>query len=202
MARKQAADYEQRREAIIDRAAALFAAKGFLGSSVADLAEACSTSKSLIYHYYPSKEDILHAVMSSHVEQLSMAAAEVAAMHLPAAERLRQLSRRFMRLYVGAAARQKVLLNDLAHLPPERRAEIVTGQRALVAMVEDILADLRSGLAGDAAHRRTAAMLFFGMINWTHTWMKPDGPLGADEIADMATGMVLNGIGGINTGSR
>ncbi|MFV3073508.1 TetR/AcrR family transcriptional regulator [Niveispirillum fermenti] len=197
MARKQAADYEQRREAIIDRAAALFAAKGFLGSSVADLAEACSTSKSLIYHYYPSKEDILHAVMASHVEQLSMAAGEVAGMKLPAAERLRQLSRRFMRLYVGAAARQKVLLNDLAHLPAERRAEIVTGQRALVAMVEDILADLRPSLADDAAHRRTAAMLFFGMINWTHTWMKPAGPLGADEIADMATGMVLNGIGGI-----
>lgn len=197
MARKQAADYEQRREAIIDRAADLFAAKGFLGSSVADLAEACNTSKSLIYHYYPSKEDILHAVMASHVEQLTAAATDVAAMPPDPAARLRELSRRFMRLYIGAASRQKVLLNDLAHLPPDRRAEIVTGQRALVTLVEDILATLRPSLADDAAHRRTAAMLFFGMINWTHTWMKPTGPLGADEIADMATGMVLNGIAGI-----
>ncbi|MFV3126752.1 TetR/AcrR family transcriptional regulator [Niveispirillum sp. KHB5.9] len=197
MARKQAADYEQRREAIIDRAAELFAVKGFLGCSVADLAEACNTSKSLIYHYYPSKEDILHAVMASHVEQLSAAAAEVAAMPQGPATRLRHLSRRFMRLYVGAASRQKVLLNDLAHLPPDRRAEIVAGQRALVTLVEAILADLHPALVGDAAHRRTAAMLFFGMINWTHTWMKPDGALGADEIADMATGMVLQGIGGI-----
>src|SRR5262249_11214860 len=54
MARKQAPDYEQRREAIVDAAAALFARRGFLGASVADLAEACGASKSLIYHYYPS----------------------------------------------------------------------------------------------------------------------------------------------------
>lgn len=197
MARKQAADYEQRREAIIDRAAELFAAGGFLGSSVADLAQACNTSKSLIYHYYPSKEDILHAVMASHVEQLAAAATEVMAADLAPADRLRQLARQFMRHYVGAAARQKVLLNDLGHLPPERRAEIVAGQRALVAMVEDILVTLRPALAGDAARRRAAAMLFFGMINWTHTWMKPTGPLGADEIADMASGMALKGIDGL-----
>lgn len=197
MARKQAADYEQRREAIIDRAADLFAVKGFLGSSVADLAEACSTSKSLIYHYYPSKEDILHAVMSSHVEQLAMAAEEVAAASLDPAARLAQLSRRFMRLYVGAAARQKVLLNDMVHLPPERRAEIVTGQRALVGLVETIMAGLHPPLAGDATRRKAAAMLFFGMINWTHTWMKPGGPLDADTVADMATSMVLKGIGGL-----
>ncbi len=197
MARKQAADYEQRREAIIDHAADLFAIKGFLGSSVADLADACNTSKSLIYHYYPSKEDILHAVMSSHVEQLAAAASEVAASALDPASRLSQLSRRFMRLYVGAAARQKVLLNDMVHLPPDRRTEIVTGQRALVGLVETILADLHPPLADDAARRKAAAMLFFGMINWTHTWMRPDGPLDADAVADMATSMVLKGIGGL-----
>ncbi|AUN31010.1 MULTISPECIES: TetR/AcrR family transcriptional regulator [Niveispirillum] len=197
MARKQSADYEQRREAIIDRAADLFAVKGYLGSSVADLAEACQTSKSLIYHYYPSKEDILHAVMASHVEQLTSAATDVAAMGPDPAVRLRELARRFMRLYIGAASRQKVLLNDLAHLPPKRRAEIVAGQRALVTLVEEILGALHPPLIHDAAHRRTAAMLFFGMINWTHTWMKPTGPLGADEIADMSTGMVLKGIKGI-----
>ena len=59
MARTQAPDYEERRIAIIDKAAELFARRGFMGASVADLAAACQTSKSLIYHYFPSKEDIL-----------------------------------------------------------------------------------------------------------------------------------------------
>lgn len=197
MARKQAADYEQRREAIIDRAAELFAAKGFLGSSVADLAEACNTSKSLIYHYYPSKEDILHAVMASHIEQLTQAAEMVADDKGPAPARIRHLALTFMRLYVGAASRQKVLLNDLSYLPDERRAEIVTGQRRLIAMVEAILADLHPPLAADGARRKAAAMLFFGMINWTHTWFRPDGALSADQVADMAVTLLLDGIKGL-----
>ena len=71
MARKQAPDFEQRRDAILEQAARLYAAQGFLGASVADLARACKTSKSLIYHYYPSKEDILFDVMHSHVARCS-----------------------------------------------------------------------------------------------------------------------------------
>jgi len=70
MARTQSADYAIRREAIVDRAAELFAERGFLGASIADLADALKTSKSLIYHYYDSKEDILFDVMHSHVKAL------------------------------------------------------------------------------------------------------------------------------------
>ena len=70
MARTQAADYEERRTAIVEQAARLFAERGFLGASIADLAEACDSSKSLIYHYYASKEDILYDVMHSHVRAL------------------------------------------------------------------------------------------------------------------------------------
>ena len=70
MARTQAADFAARRAAIVEKAAALYAERGFLGASIADLAKACRTSKSLIYHYYPSKEDILFDVMHSHVRSL------------------------------------------------------------------------------------------------------------------------------------
>ena len=50
MARTQAPDYEERRIAIVDKAAELFARRGFTGASLSDLAAACQTSKSLIYH--------------------------------------------------------------------------------------------------------------------------------------------------------
>src|SRR6185437_11202433 len=63
MARTQAPDYEERRNAMLEKAAELYAERGFLGASLADLAASCRTSKSLIYHYYPSKEDILFDVM-------------------------------------------------------------------------------------------------------------------------------------------
>ena len=74
VARPQSPDYDRRRAGIVDAAAALYAKRGFQGASVADLAKACDTSKSLIYHYFPAKDDILHAVMAEHLDALVEAA--------------------------------------------------------------------------------------------------------------------------------
>jgi AcrR family transcriptional regulator len=194
MARTQAADYEERRAAIVEHAARLFAERGFLGASIADLAEACHNSKSLIYHYYASKEDILFDVMHSHVRALLDAAEEIAARQIPAAARLRALTLAFMELYVGAAPRQRVLLNDLQHLPKERRATIVGIQRRLIDIVQGLLGEIRPDLAARAALRRPAAMLYFGMINWTHTWLDPEGRVRPVRIAELAASLFLEGI--------
>jgi hypothetical protein len=36
-----------------------------------------------------------------------------------------------------------------------------------------------------------AAMLFFGAINWTHTWFNPKGKIDAEALADMAVDMTI-----------
>lgn len=190
MARTQARDYEQRREAIVEKAAQLFAETGFQSASVAGLAAACATSKSLIYHYYPSKEDILYDVMMSHVDQLCDDVAAVMARREPAAVLLRALIHSFMRHYVGAADRQKVLLNELDSLPPDRRAVVVAKQRIIVDAVQRLLAVVDPALAADPARARVQTMLLFGMINWTHTWFDPSGAVSADTVADMALALV------------
>ncbi|HRK64944.1 MAG TPA: TetR/AcrR family transcriptional regulator, partial [Terricaulis sp.] len=176
MARTQAADYDQRRADIVAHAARLYAKHGFLGASVADLAMACDVSKSAIYHYYTSKEDILYDVMISHVRALEEAATAAMGLNAPAVEKLRALARRFMALYVDAADRHKVLLNDLDHLPKARRAEIVAVQRGLIEAVRGLLVEIAPGLKKKSGESIAAAMLFFGAINWTHTWFDAKGP--------------------------
>jgi len=154
VARTQAANYGQRQEAIIEKAAELFSRKGFNGTSVAELAAACNTSKSLVYHYYPSKEEILYAVMSSHVDQLVADVEDVLDGLGEARARLDRLIHAFMAHYVGAAARQKVLLNELDNLPEKPRAIIVGKQRRIIAAVQALLVALHPALARDAARAR------------------------------------------------
>lgn len=191
MARTQAQDYDQRREAIVEKAARLFASEGFRGASVADLAAACETSKSLIYHYYPSKEDVLYEVMASHIDQLVQDVNEAQEAPGDAKERLIRLIRSFMAHYMGAANRQKVMLNELGNLPPDRRATIVGKQRQVIAAVQKLLTEIHPELARDAARARVQTMLMFGMINWTHTWYDPKGPISPEQIADMALQRIL-----------
>ena len=77
MARPQADDYAEKQQLIRDRAAELFAARGFAGASIADVAAACGCAKSLIYHYFDSKEEILSDLLEAHVRAL-IAGAEAA----------------------------------------------------------------------------------------------------------------------------
>ncbi len=194
MARTQAADYDERKLAIVEQAAVLFATHGFNGASVADIAERCKTSKSLIYHYYESKEDILYDVMISHVRALEAAAADALAGSAGAEQKLRDLTQLFMTLYIGAADRHKVLLNDLDYVPKARRAEIVAVQRGLIESVRKLLVEIEPTLKKRDGASFSAAMLFFGTINWTHTWYDPKGAVTPKALADMAVDLTLGGI--------
>ncbi len=37
-------------------------------------------------------------------------------------------------------------------------------------------------------------MLFFGMLNWTHTWYDPKGPVKPEAFARMASDVFLGGL--------
>lgn len=189
MARPQSPDYDKRREAILVAAARLYAKRGFSGASIADVAKAAGTSKSLIYHYFPAKDDILHAVMAEHLDALVAAAREAKESDAPDAN-LRALTIAFMRHYVGAQDRHKVLLNELDNLTPAARADVVAKQREVIAITESILAEI-----GARADARVNAMLFFGMINWTHTWFDPAGPVMPEMLALRVVELMLKGLG-------
>jgi AcrR family transcriptional regulator len=194
MARTQAADYDERKSAIVEQAAALFAARGFNGASVADIAERCKTSKSLIYHYYESKEDILYDVMISHVRALETAAADALTGNATPEQKLRDLTQLFMALYVGAADRHKVLLNDLDYVPKARRAEIIAVQRGLIESARNLLVEIEPALKMRKGARLAVTMLFFGTINWTHTWYDPKGAVTPEALANMAVDLTMGGI--------
>ena len=193
MARKQSPDFDRRKEAIVAKAAALFASRGFLGTSVVDLATACKTSKALVYHYFGAKEDVLYAVMSSHLDDLLATAESIAHQtDLTPEERLSRLTHAFMEIYAGAADYQNVLLNELDNLPPERAADIVKRQRRIIEIAAGDIAVLNGGRTDDPAFPLT--MLYFGMINWAHIWYRPDGAMTPDQFADMAVRVFLNGV--------
>jgi AcrR family transcriptional regulator len=193
MARTQAADYDQKRELITDAAAKLFARRGFASASLSDIASACNMSKSLIYHYYESKEAILYDVMNSHIDLLIGAIEETDKSNAAPDEKFKKLSRALMRRYIGAADSQKVLLYELDSLPQLQRNEIISKQRSIIDYAEGLLSKA-SNNSIDHGHLRAQVMLFFGQINWTHNWFKASGSVSRDDIADMAATATLRAV--------
>ena len=70
MPRTRARDYDDKRDAILHRAAIAFARDGYDRASMAGLAAECGVSKALLYHYYASKEALLFGILSNHLQAL------------------------------------------------------------------------------------------------------------------------------------
>ncbi len=194
MARPQAADYAAKQQRIRDGAAELFARDGFAATSITDIASACGVAKSLVYHYFESKEEILYDLLSAHMDAL-LAAAETALDANDEPERqFRDFVRAHLRLYAHARAKHILLLNGLSSLPAQRRAAIVARERRLIEMAADLLARVAPGIGTRPELRMPAAMSFYGLINWTYTWYRADGAMAPEAFADMAADIILRGL--------
>ncbi|WP_339863885.1 TetR/AcrR family transcriptional regulator [Paremcibacter congregatus] len=193
MARKQAEDYDDRRRSILDKAAELFADKGYARSSISELAKACGASKSWLYHYYPSKEAILFDIMRLHVMEL-VTMAEAALVHdgTPK-EKFQILARNFMNIYVNAGSKHVILLNDRGCLPDEMRREILGLQERVVNTVVELVLELNPELDKAQDYKKPVTMAFLGMINWTYIWFRKDGPVSQEQFADLAVEVFMNG---------
>lgn len=67
---------DERREAILDVAQALFMARGWESVTIADVLEAAGISKGGFYHHFSAKEDLLAGIVARMTEQ-GLAAAEM-----------------------------------------------------------------------------------------------------------------------------
>ena len=70
MARGRSSGYEDQRELILQRAAELFAQRGYSATSMNGVAEACGLSKPALYHYFRDKYALLFEICNTHLTRL------------------------------------------------------------------------------------------------------------------------------------
>lgn len=192
MGRGRHAGYDGQRDTILAQAARLFAQRGYAGTSMAMVADACGLSKATLYHYWPDKDTLLFAIADGHVEHLQALVQQPDAA-MPADQRLQDLIGRLVQAYAGAQDAHRVLTAEVQFLPAELRARILQRERAVVAAFADAVAVLRPDLQR-AALDKPLTMLLFGMVNWMHTWLRPDGALDHAAMAPLVAQLFLGGL--------
>ncbi len=193
MARTRSADYDNNQDAIIKGAAAVFARKGYAATSIGDIAEACGSSKSRLYHYFDGKDAILWSMLSTHVDTLLERCRLVFYGSQEPKERFLQMVKLFLEIYAVSRDQHVVLLTCLDDLQSEKRAELISKQRELMAYIRDALLQLRPEMAQNRMLAKVDTMLFFGMINWTYTWYRAEGAVSPDVLAERTVDLFLNG---------
>ena len=198
MARTRSATYDDQRDAILARAAELFANQGYTATSMNDIAAACGVSKAGLYHYYRDKRELLFQITVGHVARLEQFVGEVLeeTAQADADTRLRALILRFVREYASAQDEHRVLTEDVRFLDEAERAQVLAAQRRVVAAFADAVGAVRPTLARNELDR-PLAMLLFGMINWMFTWLRPDGSLTHEQMAPLVADLFFGGLGAV-----
>jgi len=199
MARTQAADYEAQRAAILDCAAEAFAERGYAACSMSDIATKSGASKARLYHYYESKEAMLYDLLDRHTQRLVDIALEVRDRAkreklAPKAE-LRALIDSFLDAYQNSRTRHIALLNDVKFLGQKQQDKILARERAVVDAYTEALKRAFPKRV-QPANARAITMMLMGSMNWTFTWLKPDGPLTYADYAREVADTLFNGLEG------
>jgi AcrR family transcriptional regulator len=194
VARPIAKDHREKRSAILKQAAIYFADHGYDRASVNGVASACGISKSLIYHYYDSKEQLLFDILHSHLTALYEGLIALQ----PAADpevQLRQLVRKLLQMYRGADAEHRLQLQSTTALPKAQRHILADIQRSIVnEFSQAICAAAPEYLGQDSDHLRPLTMSLFGMVNWFYLWHQPGRGMSRESYADLATEILLGGL--------
>ena len=201
MARTQASDYHDKRMRILDAATDLFARKGFHATSITDIAQMCDTSKSRLYHYFISKEQLLYEILRDHALVLRDSFLPITSDEaLSAAQKLEKYAAHLLFRNITFRAKHKLILGELDALSPEKRQEVSGLLRQPIESIFDILVELNPQLEKRATMKFPAAMMFIGMINWTHTWFASDGELSTEVFAKLLCDTFVNGFSNIDMG--
>ncbi|ETW94967.1 MAG: hypothetical protein ETSY1_32555 [Candidatus Entotheonella factor] len=187
------AQYTANRQRILDEAAHLFAAKGFPRTTIVELAKACQCSKALLYHYFASKEEILYALLQTHLQHLRNITEKALSVSREPIEQFYALMQANMAVYIESRDRHVVLVNDMGHLPDMQREDIRQMQRVLTSLVSELLTRLNPQLLSDPRLPMLYTMMFYGVLNWTYIWYDADGAVGPDEFSRRAADLFLNG---------
>ena len=196
MARPRSANYDEQREQILSAAAALFADRGYTAATMNDVAAASGVSKATLYHYVRDKHDLLAQITAGHVARLEALVADVKALKLAPESHLRELILRFMRTYAHAEHQHRVLTEDVKFLADEERDAVLEAQRRVVRAFAQAVAELRPELKQQRLET-PLAMLLFGMINWTFTWLKPSGALTHETLAPVVVDLFFGGLSAV-----
>jgi AcrR family transcriptional regulator len=181
------------KERLLRVAIDLFAARGFAGTSIRDIAGAMGMSVSNIYHYYGSKEGILLSILERASGPLLQGLEGVALLDLPPLERFARLIDEHVELSHRVNRESRIYTIDLRQLPPEARAATREVQQRVLDVYVALLQPLADAGLVRSHNVTVTAFNVMAVINWSLRWYHPEGSVSPAQLVDELRTFVLHG---------
>ncbi|MET7568972.1 TetR/AcrR family transcriptional regulator [Streptomyces sp. NPDC005492] len=176
-------DYETRRQDIIDRAAALFARKGYAATGIAEVGTAVGLAKGALYYYIGSKGNLLVEIQDRVMGPLLASALRITAVDEDPVLRLRMVSQTLVENIMARLDHVWVYEHDYRSLDGENLRRLLRQRREFEDIVQGLLLQAMEDGSFRRIEPRLATLQFLNLHNHTYQWVKPEGEWNADFLA-------------------
>jgi AcrR family transcriptional regulator len=175
--------FAEKRRAILDAAVRVFARNGFHTSRVGDVAVEAGVAHGLLYHYFPSKEELLATIFRDTWRALLEALREVEESDEPAREQLRKVAAIVLRTWRREPDLVRVIVREVARGPQLTREIDEIGQ-AMDAIERIVARGQERGELRSDVDARLAAVILYGALDEILTgWVLGQLPDREEDVA-------------------
>lgn len=183
------------REQLIDIASQLFDSKGYVQTSINDIARAIGLGRSAVYHYFRNKEEILAALVEAEALAPSHQLKELMSQaDLTPTERLRRAIVDGIKRRLSSGSRFILLARLEAQIPDELGPLYNKGRRDIYEFYVRCISDGVASGEFREVDPKVTAFAVIGMANWTSRWYSPSGSRTPTEIGEIIADMALHGL--------
>jgi len=170
---------EEKRKTLLDAAVRVFARAGYHGSRVGDIAEEAGVAHGLLYHYFPSKEEVLQTIFRENWGQLIERFRAVEAADEPAGEKLEGIAKILLRTWRNDPDLVTVMVREVAR-SPQLESQVVEVREAFAIVQRIVEQGQRDGTFRPDLDARLASWILYGGLEEVLTgWVL--GGLPADD---------------------
>ena len=180
---------------LLAAATRLFAERGFDRTSVQEIVEAAGVTKGALYHYFGSKDDLLHEVygrlLRLQQERLDTFASEDA----PVDQRLRAAAADVVVTTIEHLDDAKIFFRSMHQLSPEKNKQVRAERRRYHEQFRSLIEEgQRSGVFSSATPADLVVDYHFGSVHHLSSWYNPEGPLSPQQVADHLADLLLRAL--------
>lgn len=190
------------KQKILDSAARLFAAKGYDGVSVREIAEASGVTKPVIYYYFKNKEDLYDQLIKESFAHAGAIHTEIYNSPGNIQDKLRRLMRAHFRFGIENPDIIKILydaihnqITDQGFGPPTENTQKAGNDQKFHKVSDFIKVGQNKGTFRSDIDPIKIGMIFVGAINMFILFqLHSKNDVINDKVADEVVDVILNGI--------
>lgn len=178
---------------VLDGAAQLFAEKGYVATSMRDIAHACDMLPGSLYYHFAAKEELLVAVYERGVDEILAEVRQAISRESEPWARLQAACAAHLETVLRRSDYAQVLIRVLPDDVPQAAPQLArlrdSYEREFAALINALPLDGKDG-----ADRKALRLMLIGALNWSRFWFTPGGRETPRSLARKFVGFIREAI--------